>query len=84
MQDKAQNVEVVEKGVIIRNQALTRTMNRPDTVLKRRIRLNASLKAEDQKRKEDAEMRLKICGASFMTSFVIVINNMLICIPIGT
>ena len=88
VQDKAQSEEVVEKGVLTRNQALTRTMNRPNTVLKRqrlnRQDLNACLKAEDQKRKEDAEMWLKVRCASFMTSFVIIINHMLMCIPIGT
>jgi len=70
VQDKAQNEEVVEKGVLTRNQELTRTMNRPDTVLKRqrlnRQDLNACLKAEDQTRKEDDEMWLKVRCASFI------------------
>jgi hypothetical protein len=66
VQEQAKNDELVMKGVLTRNQALTRTVNRPpDASAKRprlsRVNLSSCLQVEDQKRKDDAEKWLKVC-----------------------
>ena len=63
--EQAKDAELVTKGVLTRNQALTRTINRPDVQLKRnrmnRADLNDCLKSRDQERKDDAQKWLLVC-----------------------
>ena len=70
VQEQARNDEVVLKGVLTRNQALTRTINRPGLVSKRqrmnRVDMTVCLQSEDLKRKQEAEKWLQVCVACFL------------------
>jgi len=62
--EQAKSAELVTKGVLSRNQALTRTINRPDSLLKRN-RLNKTdlgecLKSQDHEKKQEAEKWLQV------------------------
>jgi hypothetical protein len=65
--DTNQTASVIEKGVLSRNQVVTRTINRPVQERKRpklsKTNLNALLISEDQQMKDDAEQWLKLCYA---------------------
>ena len=72
-QDQAKNDEIVMKGVLTRNQALTRTVNRPPGSSSKRermsrVNLSSCLQIEDQKRKDDAEKWLKVCIVALLHS----------------
>ena len=62
--EQVKSAELVTKGVLSRNQAITRTINLPESMLKRtrpnRMDLGDCLKSDEQKRKEDAERWLKV------------------------
>jgi hypothetical protein len=77
VQEQAKIDEVVTKGVLSRNQVVTRTMNRPPGALPKRQKLNrvnlsSCLQTEDQLRKDDAEKWLLVRVVSFNTHFLIV------------
>ncbi len=76
VQEQAKIDEVVTKGVLSRNQAVTRTMNRPPGALPKRQKLNrvdlsSCLQTQDKIRKDDAEKWLLVRVVSCKTHFLI-------------
>jgi hypothetical protein len=74
---------IIEEVGITRNQALTRTLNRPAEERKRprlsRTNLNALLLSEDQERKDEAQTWLEVCWIVVLLLLLMLVLLLIIC-----